>query len=89
MKLLFLTQDKLENVLEKCLQVDEAVTGLYVTVSSEKDTDIVCFTSPTPIPPVTVSSVIPDLQTYYNVKIKDYSVMEVGDYGEGFVFFVA
>lgn len=88
MKMLFLTPNELSHTMEEIF----ATQGKEVTCStgfSEKtEQDILTIAEQNAVQELPIEELFAPLNERYHVDIERYDVMEVGDFGDGFVFFL-
>lgn len=87
-KFIFVKTDELSNVIEEIYQTKHNQdVNVIVTFDEENDTDVFEIVSSSKTSIVDFSKMIPELSNHFQESITHYDVMEVGDFGVGFLFF--
>lgn len=89
-KFLFLSPGELEKAISKIIKKEQGKNATCrVDYSETLQTDVINIQTSSEREEVPVKDFLKALSEQFNVDIKSYDVFEVGDYGEGFAFFIA
>lgn len=88
MKLAFFKPQEFETLLCELINADNTGGTCNITYSEEMDCDVVeVYQGNVHTNTIPIHDLLPRLSEHLNISIINYDVIEVGDYGEGFVFF--
>lgn len=89
-KLLFLVQSELEEAVSEIIKQKQGKSvKCCVDYSETFQADVVKLQSSNEQKEILIKDLLNDLSNWFDVNITSYDVFEIGDYGEGFAFFIA